>query len=393
MQASTRLKASGWQEAMKNVKERLKTTFAFWAAALDDHDSTPMRGIYDPEEAEKKHRLLGKYSNAFLTQYPPTNEQPPTPWNGFRHNFQRMALLAHCRKAEGAPNSQERQERLSQIHEEMIIGIADYYSWMKKDMLAHFLLEQPEGYWFAACLEAYQASQGSWSLDFLAERESLQSGSAKLMEEYEKWMKSGRVKGVANKIQPIPLGGLDGTQVAINILGKMRFHFLDQSNMQRTIDARVGFGISIAPVGPGDFRTIHFTEQGIEIRGVEGQPFCHPGERATVPVSSLESTGGRCGRDLVYAWESVTGLQAPTSAGAVPTDLSMMPSSGSGVSGQQIPTRTRKADEALCVPAPQDALWLLDRYLEVYYPQGGRFWPMSRQHFPASADDTSRFLE
>jgi hypothetical protein len=43
-------------------------------------------------------------------------------------------------------------------------------------------------------------------------------------------------------------------------------------------------------------------------------------------------------------------------------------------------------------PQQDDALWLLNEYLNLYFPNGGDFWTGDKASFPKSTDDKTPFL-
>ncbi|KAJ9610583.1 hypothetical protein H2200_005360 [Cladophialophora chaetospira] len=136
---------------------------------------------------------------------------------------------------------------------------------------------------------------------------------------------------------------------------------------------------------PEDYRYIHFTAAGIDIRDAQGRTLGVSDDKpATLPLSILLSSlsKNQLQEAVIHLWESETGLDlgntlygdaAPVTKGH--TMMVLPKSFFEGEShalelGHQVPPNIKSLQAQL--PArPCDALWLLDKFLTREYPNGG----------------------
>lgn len=427
--ASNKLKGTGFEEALGSAQVSTKALFnrkpqySLGGTNITERSQTVyMRGVDDATSSEMMNRHNELWRKAVTSQLPHhkglsklTNKNSlgvdveasdipsvqSSNWSTVKH--ENVALLEKWGKAEGQPNSVERQRQVDKLlHEEILSA----YSWLSEVFIRSYILEQPAGYWIAACLEPCGkldtsalfkvTTSGSEDAGILhginQRRDELQTISADLMKEHEEWEQDCAKRGVHRKIAAIPLHNLDGSAIKINRRGELGLVFCDKDAVPVNIEVHLGFGKSIAPLGPEDLRTIHFTSHGIDIWNNNGHPFRQSDHLATMPVKDL-ITHGLMGRKLVFMWEAVTGLSAPYSKLLTQFPSLERPASSSLQAGLPIPPKWRKKGQDPVSPEVGDALWLLEQFLDIRFPEGGTFWTTTAEYFPESTDDLNAFLE
>jgi hypothetical protein len=372
------------------------------AIQMDPLFITYHRSLLIPSSAHRKHTPM-RPSQILLT----TKSGKILPGHladGVRYCLtkgQYIATLEQWGRARGLPQSNERHQ---QVRDLLDAGILSIYGWMDQHVLVEFILEQPKDYWIAACLESREgvvaetlslvctpclANSGTdWLQDFSQRRDALQKESDTFMKEQSEWIAQTSRRGLKKKLPIIPVDSLDGSNAPINQNGNLRFKYRHENGHSDTIQIYVG--LSLVPLGPEDNRTIHFTPAGIDIRDASGETLYSKENTATLPVGDFRKYGD--GEKLVSLWEAITGLTAPATApfGFVPPQN---PHYRVTKRGSGIPHKMPTSEELAHPPLPGDALWLLNEYLNHYFPDGGKFWTGTTEFFPKSSDDVNRFLQ
>ena len=314
-----------------------------------------------------------------------------------------LATLERCRRANGLPHSSERRLQAESLFQTEIPGLynrTDYTAWV------NFILEQPENYWLAGCLESWEgvkempaekltwfleSGQGyndkAWIQDFSNRRDTLQRASDELMSKQSEWIRRMLQRG--QKLFIPSLDCLNGSLVHISQRGLVTIKYRKAEGDPNTIQIKMG--PSVAPLGYLDSRTIHFIPYGIDIRDHQGVTLFLRGKQqsATLPVSKLVhyTSGGK----LISLWEEITGLVAPSSI--ISTRLPVQPHLPAvEKTGHPIPTKMPGPEELNKPPSEEDALWLLNEYLNQYFPKGGKFWVGNQEDFPKGTGDGDRFI-
>jgi len=144
-------------------------------------------------------------------------------------------------------------------------------------------------------------------------------------------------------------------------------------------------------------RTIHFTVEGIDIVDSQGEAFRQNRQvnaaplLATFPKSSLR--GRFQGGDLFDLWKAVRThlgqvFEAPTAAATI-TQYPFQKKDG-----LKYPTRAPRGETPTQnrPPRQEDALWLLDTFLNERFPDGGTFRTISKSIKLDSTEDHQAFL-
>ncbi|RYP40251.1 hypothetical protein DL768_010662 [Monosporascus sp. mg162] len=142
-----------------------------------------------------------------------------------------------------------------------------------------------------------------------------------------------------------------------------------------TVTIQIKLGSSVVPRSYLDGRTVHLTQNGVDIRNKQGVVLHTRGKakQATIPVADLPAYGH--GSELVNLWVAITGLEAPSLV-----SISVNQSVDVG-RGWPIPSKMPKPED-LTKPGEEDALWLLNEYLNQELPEGGDFWTGEKENFP-----------
>ena len=311
-----------------------------------------------------------------------------------------LATLERCRRANGPPHSNERllqAERLFQTEIPGLYNRTDYTAWV------NFILEQPENYWLAGCLESWEgveempaekltwfleSGQGyndkAWIQDFSNRRDTLQRASDELMSKQSEWI---RRRGQKRFIPSLDC--LNGSLVHITQRGEVTIKYQKAEGDLNTI--RIKMGPSVAPLGYLDSRTIHFIPDGIDIRDHQGVTLFLRGKRQSATLPLLKLADYASGSKLISLWEEITGLVAPPNI--ISTRVSeQLHLPAVEKKGRPIPTKMPGPEELNNPPSEEDALWLLNEYLNQYFPEGGKFWAGSQEYFPKGTGDGNRFI-
>lgn len=147
------------------------------------------------------------------------------------------------------------------------------------------------------------------------------------------------------------------------------------------------------PIFPGETRTIHFVPEGIDIRDSSGRSMSTSGiRRVTLPLSNLVSTlvDNPLKTEFIQLWERETGLQCDDVLFSADIVQPATPDSAlshnvsqvipkSFFTGRSEPFDSTQGQKKLKINKlqkllpfqPGDAGWLINRFLEQYYPNGG----------------------
>ena len=228
-------------------------------------------------------------------------------------------------------------------------------------------------------------------------QDALQKVSDTLWTEHSQWLFETLQKGAYQKhVSTTPFEELEGSKIWINHDGTLTIKYRNFETIEvESLRMRVGY--LFVPLVREDIRTIHFTEVGIDIRDSLGAPILgeKDGRTVTFPLSSFDAREN--GPKLVSLWENVMRLKRPS----LPS-LSSLPSKGMPhrhttpspwkEKGLQIPLKgPKKLDRP---PSRNDALWLLNEFLDLHFPHGGDFWnDINSEYFPESTNDTNTFLQ
>jgi len=327
-------------------------------------------------------------------------------------------------------SSQDSQRREQQAEDLFKTRIPAMYGWTDRLEWIHFISQLPERLWIGACLESHRCNKGLSvdARDFLerfgqgksgseraaspwgpdVHREALQDAAQQFMVRQCTWLLRDATQ--KRRLPEYPVEGLNGKEIRINQQGRLAFRVVQPHGQRHTINMKLGHLSPLVPLGPDDRRTIHFTESGIDIRNPQGDTFLlnrQKGKVVTFPVSEISSYG--CGSDLVAIWERITRRGHPKSAGNPgmsswenreasvladhPPRVGPTNTLAAEKKGHSIPLKVPKAGVPKEPPKADDALWLLNEYLNQYFPDGGYFWTGDKASFPKSTDDKNRFLE
>jgi hypothetical protein len=202
-----------------------------------------------------------------------------------------------------------------------------------------------------------------------------------LMLRHAKWLRQQTAKGVSGKLPLVPTAELDGSEVRVNQRGDMRLRVLSHDNSEKTIG--IALGSLAAPLHSDDFRTVHITPEGIEIqtshsevlpsrivtnrdeyRVVSGGP--------TISMSQLRKILTHDAQDLFKICECLNNKTSGASAASTRLSPTI---------GKPIQKRVPENLESIRPLAVDDALWLLDQFLDEYFPHGGDIWLGDKEHF------------
>ncbi|OAA61274.1 hypothetical protein SPI_05298 [Niveomyces insectorum RCEF 264] len=208
----------------------------------------------------------------------------------------------------------------------------------------------------------------------------LHAAIEELMAKQTEWLQRQSLKGPSHKLPLIPMAQLDGSKVNINQKGDMRLRVWSADGHEHLIATYIGH--LAAPVHPDDFRTIHFTPHGVDLRNPQGISLCPRTNdlrddiavAPTFPISRLKRLEG--GKELSLIWKQIRGIE---------------PLQSDAPKGNPIPKRAPENLESIRPLALNDALWLLDQYLDEYFPDGGEIWLGEKRYFPKGTDDVDRF--
>lgn len=318
-----------------------------------------------------------------------------------------MPVLERCGQANGEPNSEARHVQAKDLFRSKVPSIYSS-SFPNENAWTVFLSTQPKDVWIAACVEALQENAGMtvekkmWLVaamqkrrtsgppSFEERRSIFHEVSCQLMQKQQEWLRYMETRGKALECHLID--HLQGSNVHVGLSGDLFIKFWDNHGKKQSLTMKLG--PYITPVHFADKRTIHFTEDGIDIRNSKGRTLLPYRKESisTLPAAELNKFGSAKASWLKILWESITGKILPSNSNGSVASVSGNPIPASN-RGHPIPKRSSNPSKPFDSPQEQDALWLLNAYLENYFPQGGRFWRGSKQLFPHGTDDEKRFAQ
>jgi hypothetical protein len=210
---------------------------------------------------------------------------------------------------------------------------------------------------------------------------------------HAKWLSQQTARGISGKLPLVPTVALDSSKIRINHRGDMRLRVLLPDKSERIIG--IAIGSLAAPIHSDDFRTIHIAPTGIEIRTSHGEvlpsriesnrdEYVIASNGPTISMSQLRRILTDDAQDLFKICEYLN--NNTSGASATSTRLS-------STTGKPIPKRVPAGLASIRPLAVDDALWLLDQFLDEYFPHGGDIWLGDREHFPTGSDDVDRFTK
>lgn len=173
----------------------------------------------------------------------------------------------------------------------------------------------------------------------------------------------------------------EGMNIGVNETGGINFAWLKDDGTSKTIQLTAKYAI---PKREEEIRYIHFTEAGIDITDAQGKPFRQSRQSnaapllATFPKSSL--AGRINGENLFDLWKAVRThlgqvFDDPTAAPTI-THYSFQKKDGlkyvAHAARGETPTQNRP-------PRPEDALWVMDTFINQRFPHGETFRTISKR--------------
>lgn len=149
-----------------------------------------------------------------------------------------------------------------------------------------------------------------------------------------RWLENTHKRG-QKLISDVPLlERLDGHQVNVNQHGLVTIKCRRRDG--RIAAIQIKLGSSLVPHTYFEARTVHFTQNGIDIRNQEGVTLHTRGKtkQATIPFGELPACGQ--GSELLKVWVAITGLEAPNLASSSTSE------SGTMIKGSPIPNKMPK---------------------------------------------------
>lgn len=308
------------------------------------------------------------------------------------HDREFLSCLECFGALQGLPHSHERSRQAQGLLGTWLwlrYGQIDKATWLK------FLLEQPQNYYLAACLESNDSlsarsySKRRWLQEateagtdmhridnFTSRREVFQRVSERLMTMQAQWLQDSHKRG-QKLLKDAPVArNLDGSPVHINQDGLITIKYRYDTRI-KTI--QIKFGSSVIPQNYLDLRTIHFTESGIDIRNSQGTTLYANGNPKAATITRDSFSGYASGTDIKTVWGDVTGLCSSSLTFAAvgrPPKATL---------GRPIPSKM-PSTKTTPVLSEHDALWLLDKFLYEVLPAGGDFWTGDKASYPMRPD-------
>ncbi|KAI9099983.1 hypothetical protein DFS34DRAFT_678955 [Phlyctochytrium arcticum] len=303
--------------------------------------------------------------------------------------------------AAGAPQSQEREEQRRSKHGPGVVlkqlptllpPLRWFYAGQMPSGLRNSLLP------FAPA----DATDDSWMLDPVLKQAAIDAKVTQLVQgqsadHYSPEKQRARVRGIWKREEYHPT--LEGHEVIITAQGKVQLFWVDPTlpaGNQNVMVTKTNVARSLANKLPDDKRLIHFVPQGISFRDQAGQLMTINGRPTgrtsiVVPVSVFDTMDH--GEQLRRLWQSeldkigtVVPQRRPPLITQVPATL--IPPTTKGRDAFRHGAKP-EALAALALPIREnDAIWLLEKWLETDYPTGGTFNTMRPEHFPEHARDS-----
>ncbi|KFA45489.1 hypothetical protein S40293_11581 [Stachybotrys chartarum IBT 40293] len=261
-----------------------------------------------------------------------------------------------------------------------------------------WFIKQPSGYYIAACLEARE-SVGSLSPekraylttqledvqrlhDWRSRLEVLNNETQNCMAFQADWLQF--LKSTKQKQQPRPVHLLNGIEVFVCKAGQAYVDYYEPESSSRSTRTRLGpRNAALAPLHFSDQRFVYFTEHGIDIRDAEGVTLFSDlaGEYlATFPISKFPDNVRRL-------WYLVRNPLVVEQSRSGPSDV-MPVKRGRGL--PQSLQQTRLQTQSL---RQDDALWLLQAYIDKEFPNGGYYRSWAKDDEPDVGAWNEAFLQ
>lgn len=313
-----------------------------------------------------------------------------------------VVVLERCGRTNGAPHSPGRLTQCLQLYASEIpalYGFHDQQAWV------NFVSDQQEGMWLGACLELSRLRNKCYpdgtSLASLSGAKSVTSSdvvehsykcdalhtiSSNLMQKQMNWLTDISKRGC--KLTVMGIEHLDGSVVHINSHGLITLKVLRNKDNIQTLQLKTGS--SLAPRTYLDTRTIHFTALGIDIRDQAGKTLYLREKDRGATILTSEFPRYLCGNVLADTHRELT-----KSASTFPLISQHKPTFESHITrpkGLSFPNKLTEAYES-SPPKENDALWLLNQYLNQYFAEGGTYWAGNLLDFPKGTGDNDRFRQ
>ena len=333
-------------------------------------------------------------------------------------SYQREFILdiKPSQQASGFPNSSERLRQARNLWKARIGGLHEQYERVDENRGAWeaFVLEQPTNYWLLGCFAAIEephtmcpgkqhvlssfapkSARADWLHDFEQRREAFQMACNTYSVRQTEWIDSmkqrTKYKGTSKSLRQV-----DGSEVKVSVDSHMTIWCHSDDGQKRGIWITVPR--SARPYTWLDKRTVHFSKYGIDVRD-ESYSRCLPWARhasVTIPKERFMTAGNK--EELIWLWNGVTGLEYGAVDHFLDQDHQLQQSKTAsrqhGPTGKPIPpiiTPTQVSNPQIYRLLQNDALWLLNEYLDFYFPDGGDFWTGSKEDFPHGSGDVERF--
>jgi hypothetical protein len=322
-------------------------------------------------------------------------------------NDQGRELIASLGQGEGEPGSEERRAQLERLWAQNIPDLhlsIPHTSKNKTRWVNDFITLQRGQYFFlqviaeyaeddyvAALLERFRpewAEDDSWLHD--------PEGRKKAFLDCGLWIHR-RDPDVAiprpnRHGRPAQISELPGLNIGINADACSSIRWVRDDN---TIAALLLRSPHVAiPQFPQDIRALAFTEYGIDIVDVSGQPFRYAPVGRQLPPATIPSTAFarfNSGDDIYDMWAAVRKDQGHI----VPLRISASDDVWEG--GKGMPALAIRSslvvDKQNRPPKMLDANWLLNKFLDERFPTGGVFRTAPKSRRPDSTEDLQAFLE
>ncbi|KAF4990121.1 hypothetical protein FGRMN_8649 [Fusarium graminum] len=320
--------------------------------------------------------------------------------------------LERCGLTKGLPDSAIRLEQAEALFAD---GTASLCGWASgKVAWIDFFQSLEQDVWIAASMEAQSPNEPqlerqkfvetfggpgaiSRTGDNIAlEKASLQRASQSFMVIQSDWL-AGCTRGKSGSTPSVGLNHIDGHNVEVSQRGLVRLRYTSVDDLEITTEIKLG--PSIAPLEKDDKRTVHFTEFGIDLRTPTGFTLRVPAYNSTctLPLSVMGSR--ESGQGFVSLWKTIRGNGVSVVASLNPSEASAaefseypeaLRASPIGDKGEKPPNKSPETTQS---PNRNDALWLLEKYIDLRLPRGGDFWTGSKDDFPQGTGDAAGFVE
>jgi hypothetical protein len=321
-------------------------------------------------------------------------------------NEQGRELIASLGQGEGEPGSEERRAQLERLWTQNIPDLHLSISHSTKNKVRwinEFITLQRGQYFFlqviadyaeddyvAALLERFRpewAEDNSWLHD--------PKGRKKAFLDCGLWIHKRdpdvTIPRPQRQARPAQIGELPGLNIGINADGCSSIRWVRDDDI--IISLLLQAPRSVIPQRPQDIRALAFTEYGIDIVDVSGQPFRYAESGRQLPPATIPSTvfaRFNSGDDIYDMWAAVRRDQGHTVPPRIVASDDVwegekgVPAMGSSMSS--------KVDQQNRPPKLLDANWLLNKFLDERFPASGVFRTAPKSRRPDSTEDLQAFL-